>query len=172
MQTPHDNPIMALVDRWSAHFGYCDGKIDLQIDDLSSFATSDCTLTAHAPLWGTKEGKEKAVPVAEVRRQLARALKVGRVIRHDMHIARRPDGDSLCLFFRVKARLAFLPITLRTIPLALVVHATETEDGLRISAVHEWSAADPEAAGRVLVDLYDWPADTKLKPYVGFGAVS
>jgi hypothetical protein len=62
MQTPQDKPIIALVDRWGAHFGYYDGKIDLKVDDLSSFATPDCTLTAHAPLWGTKEGEESALP--------------------------------------------------------------------------------------------------------------
>jgi hypothetical protein len=172
MQTPQNKPIIALVDRWGAHFGYYDGKIDLKVDDLSSFATPDCTLTAHAPLWGTKEGEESAVPAADVRTQLARMLRLARVARHDMHLALHPDGDALCLFFRVKGRIAFLPVTVRNVPLAFVVQAVETDDGLRISEVHEWPAADPEAARRVLVDHHDWSADTTLKPYVGFGAVS
>ena len=172
MQTPQNNPMIALVDRWGAHFGYYDGKIDLQVDDLRSFVTPDCTLTAHAPLWGTKEGEEEAMPAGGVRRQLARMLKMARVARHDMHLALHPDGEALCLFFRVKGRIASFPVTVRNVPLAFVVQATETDDGLRISEVHEWSAADPEAARRVLVDRHDWPADATLKPYVGFGAVS
>lgn len=172
MHTPDDDPMMTLVDIWGTHFGYFDGKIDLRVDDLSSFVTPDCTLTAHAPIWRTKVGAETAVPAPEVRRQLARALKVGRVVRDDMHLALHPDGDALALFFRVKARLAFLPITLRTIPVVFVVKATQTDEGLRISTVDEWAAADPEAARRVLVEHHAWPAEIKLEPYVGFGAAS
>lgn len=115
MQTPHDNPMIELVDHWGAHFGYFDGKIHFSVVDRNSFATPDCTLTAHAPLWGTQEGKESVLPVAQVRQRLARALKVGRAVRHDMCLALHPDGDALCLFIRIKARLAFLPLTLRTV---------------------------------------------------------
>ena len=108
MQISHNAPIVALVEQWAAHFGYDDGSVDLRVDDLDSFVTPDCTLTAHAPLWRTRAGAERAVPVAEVRKQLARMLKMTRVARHDMHMALHPDGDGLALFFRVKRRLAFL----------------------------------------------------------------
>ena len=172
MQISPDHAMIALVDQWAAHLGYFDNKIDLGMTDLSSFATPDCSLTAHAPLWGTKKGAEEATPVADVRRQLARLLKVGRPGRHDMHLAVHPGGDALGLFFRVKASIRFVPVTLRTIPLAFVVQATDTDDGLRINEVHEWAAADPAAACRVLVDHHAWPAGTTMEPHVAFGALS
>lgn len=119
----------------------------------SSFATSDCTLTAHAPIYGTKPGAEQAVPIADVRKQLSRILTLGRVTRHDLHLAVHPEGDALCAFMRVKMRVSFLPFTLRTIPLAF-----------------EWSAADSSAARRILIDHHGWPADTTIAPHVAFGA--
>ena len=108
--------------------------------------------------------------VADVRKQLARMLKVTRVARHDMHLALHPGGDALALFFRAKGRFAFLPFTVMTVPLAFVVAAIETDDGLRICEIHEWSGADPEAARRVLIDHYDWPTDATLQQHVAFGA--
>jgi hypothetical protein len=172
MPTPHNNEITGLVERWGAHFGWYDGKIDLRVHDLSSFTTPDCTLTAHAPVWGTRQGAERAIPIADVRRRLARLVKLARASRHDMHLAIHPDGDAMCLFVRFKVRLAFLPVTVRTEPLAFVVQASETANGLRINKVDEWSAADPEAARRILVDHHDWPADTALHPQMAFGAAS
>ncbi len=172
MPVKPDNEMIALVDRWTHHFGYIDNRIDLKVDDLSSFTTSNATLIAHAPLWGTKDGEEEAVPVAEVRKRLARLLRISRPSRHNLHLALHPDGSQLCLFFELKARLRLLPITLRTIPLAFVVLGAETADGLRINAVHEWAADDPAAARQVVIDEHGWPADTVLRPYVGFGAVS
>jgi hypothetical protein len=91
-------------------------------------------------------------------------LKMTRVARHDMHLALHPDGDALALFFRVRGRFAFLPFTVMTVPLAFVVAAVEDDDGLRICEINEWSAADPEAASRVLIDHHDWLADTTLQP--------
>ena len=172
MHTPHHSEIEELVDRWGAHFGWFDGKIDLAIHDFSSFATPDCALTAHAPLWGTKEGAEQLVPMFVVRKRLARLLKWVRLTRRDMQLAIHPNGDALGIFVRVEGRLPFLPITVRSMPLAFVVTAAETADGLRVSQIDEWSAADPEAARRILVDHHDWPADTALHPRVAFGAVS
>ncbi len=172
MQNSIDSPIMQLVDNWAAHFGYYDGKIDLKVDDLSSFLTPDCTLTAHAPLWRTKEGKEKAVSAVDVRKQLARTLKLTRVARHKMHLALHPDGEALCLFFVVKGRFAFLPLTIMAVPLAFVVQAVEIDGELRISEIHERPAVDPAATRRALVDYHDWPVDTVLEPCVAFGARS
>ncbi len=172
MPTSNDNPIIELVEAWATHLGYYDGKIDLKSGDLSSFTTPDCTLTAHAPLWRTKSGEERSVPVAAVRNQLARMQRTARVERHDMHLALHPDGDALCLFFVVKGRLVFVPFNMMTVPVAFVVQAVETEDGLRISEIHEWRAANPEAACRVLVEECSWPADTTMEPYVNFGAMS
>ena len=172
MEPPKHDEIVGLVERWGAHFGWYDGKIDLGVLDLNSVATPDCTLTAHAPVWGTKQGAERAVPIAEVRTRLARLVRFARATRHDMHLAIHPDGDAMCLFVRFKARLALLPVTVRTEPLAFVVQASETENGLRISKVDEWSAADPEAARRILVDHHGWPAVTALHPQVAFGAAS
>lgn len=172
MEPSSNNEIVGLVERWGAHFGWYDGKIDLGVLDLGSFATPDCTLTGHAPVWGTKAGAERAMPIAEVRKRLARLAKLARATRHDMHLAIHPDGDAMGIFVRFEVRLAFLPVTVRTERLAFVVKAIETANGLRISTVDEWSAADPEAARRILVDHHGWPADTALHPQVAFGAAS
>ncbi len=59
---------------------------------------------------------------------------------------------AMCLFVRFKSRLALLPVTVRTEPLAFVVQAAETANGLRINKTDEWSAAGPEASCRILVD--------------------
>lgn len=172
MSQANTSELATLVEHWGAHFGWYDGTIDLGVDDLSAFTTADCTLTAHAPVWGTRAGAERAIPIAEVRKRLAGLVKFVRGTRHDMHIAVHPNSNQMCLFVRFKARLAFVPVTLRTEPLAFVVQASATPDGLRISKVDEWSAADPEAARRLLVDHHGWPAETALHPEVAFGAVS
>lgn len=172
MSPPNSQEITSLVERWGAHFGWYEGKIDLSVGDLSSFTTPDCTLTAHAPVWGTKAGAERAIPIADVRKRLAGLVRLVRATRHDMHVAIHPDGKEMCLVVKFKARLAFLPFTIRTEPLAFVVKAAETTNGLRISKVDEWFAANPEAARRLLVEHHGWPADTALYPQVSFGAVS
>lgn len=173
MQVSESDPMIALLETWSNHFGYYDDKIDLKVQDLTSFVSPDCTLTAHAPAYGVKVGQEKPLPVADVRTQLARILKFGgRPCRHNMHLAIHPDGKALCLFFEIRVRFGFVPLTLRTIPVAFVVLAAQTTNGLRISEVHEWVAADPDAALQVLVDEHAWPADTTMQPYVSFGAKS
>lgn len=167
-----DNPTVALIEKYASRFGYIDGKIDLSVDDLSSFATSSAAITAHAPLYRTKEGAEKPVPLPAVRKQLSRMLKLARVARHDMHIAAHPDGDAVGIFFVVRFRIPLIPITVFTVPLVFVVHAIETDDGFRINEIDEWPAADPEAAARVLVDHHGWPAATTLEPHMAFGAAS
>ncbi len=173
MSPPPKDDLLALIHTWATHFGYYDGTIDLQTGgDLSAFTTADCTLTAHAPLWGTREGKEVATPAAEVRKQLARMLRWVRIARHDMHLARHPQEDSICLFFTVKIRFFLLPITLMTVPLAFVVTTSETDRGLRICDMHEWPAATPAEARRVLVETCGWPEETTFTPHVAFGAVS
>ena len=164
--------MLALADQWAAHLGYYDNAIDLGVEDLSAFTTPECALTAHAPLWGVKEGAEEAVPIAEVRRRLSRMLRFGRPVRHDMHLATHPDGTELGLFFRLKLRARFIPITIRTIPLVLVFRATGVQDELRIHEVHEWAVADSAAACRLLIDNHDWPSETTLHPHVAFGAAS
>ena len=172
MQNPKDSPMIALVNGWATRFGYYDGRIDLTVGDLASFTTPDCTLTAHAPLWRTKPGEEKPVPAGDVRKQLARMLKISRVARHNMHLAIHPDGEALCLFFEVRGKLAFLPFTLIRVPLAFVVQAVETDGGLRINEVHERPAANPQEAKQALIHHHEWPGDTVLQPYVNFGAIS
>lgn len=164
--------MLVLADRWAAHLGYYDNAIDLAVEDLSAFTTPGCSMVAHAPLWGVKEGAEEAVPIPEVRRRLARMLRFGRPVRHDMHLATHRDGTELALFFRLKLRARFIPITFRTIPLVLVFRATGVEDELRIDEVHEWAAADPDAACRLLIERHDWPGETTMHPHVAFGATS
>lgn len=158
-----------LVEKWADHFGYY-GRIDTKVQDLSSFATPACTLTAHAPLWRTKAGEEQAVPVAVVRNQLAKMQRTARVSRHDMHMALHPDGDALALFFRVEGRLAFVPFTMMKVPLVFVVQAVETDDGLRINEVDEWRAPSVAAAKEVVVERHGWPSSTTFEPVGGFGA--
>lgn len=164
--------MLVLADRWAAHLGYYDNAIDLGVEDLSAFTTPECSMIAHAPLWGVKEGAEEAVPIPEVRRRLARMLRFGRPVRHDMHLATHRDGTELALFFRLKLQVRFLPITLRTIPLVLVFRAVGIEDELRIDEVHEWPAADPATACRILIERHDWPAETTMHPHIAFGAIS
>lgn len=165
--------LLALIEAWGAHFGYYDGRIDLEAGgDLRAFVTADCTLTAHAPLWGTKEGEEEGVPAQEVRGELARMLKWTRIARHDMHMARHSSEDTVALFFVVKARMVGLPFTLMRVPLVFVVTTARTDEGLRIQEVHEWPAASPEAAQAVLVEQCGWPAETTMAPHVAFGAAS
>ncbi len=172
MQNPDNHPMIGLVDRWATSLGYYAGKVDLAVDDLPSFTTSGCTLTAHAPLWRTKAGEEEAVPAADVRKRLARMLRFTRVERHDMHLAIHPDGEALCLFFEVRGKLPVLPFTVMRVPLAFVVQAVATEDGLRIDEIHEWAAATPQEAQHAIIENHGWPGDTVLRPYVNFGAVS
>ena len=172
MQTPEDHPMLVLADQWAAHLGYYDNTIDPAIEDLSAFTTSGCTLTAHAPLWGVKEGAEEAVPVAEVRRRLSRMLRFGRPVRHDMHLALHRDGTELALFFRLNLRARFIPITFRTIPLVLVFRAADVEGELRIDEVHEWAVANPAATCRLLTERHGWPVETTMHPHVAFGAES
>lgn len=173
MTSPSEDPLLSLIHVWASHFGYYDGKIDLQQGgDLGEFTTPNCTLTAHAPLWGTKEGQEVATPVADVRKQLARMLWWTRIGRHDMHLARHPTEEALCLFFVVKAQFFLLPVNLMTVPLAFVVSTSDTEQGLRIKEIHEWPADTPEQARQVLMENCGWPAETEFTAHVAFGAVS
>ena len=141
----------------------------LEMDGRRTFAT----VFLGQLLWGTEEGSERAIPIAEVRTRLDRLLKWVRLRRPDMHLAFHPDGDAMGVFVRIEVRLPFLPVTVRTTRLALVVKASETANGLRFSKVDEWSAADPEAARRgILIDHHGWPADAALHPQVAFGAAS
>ncbi|MBX9718149.1 MAG: hypothetical protein K2X36_04820 [Microbacteriaceae bacterium] len=172
MTQPNTAELITLVEQWGAHFGWYDGRIDLGVTDLSSFTIPDCTLTAHAPVWGTRAGSERAIPIAEVRKRLAGLVRFVRATRHDMHVAFHPDGKQICLSVQFKARPAFLPVTIRTEPLAFVLRACETPDGLRICAVDEWSAADPDAARLLLIEHHGWPIETALHPQVAFGAAS
>jgi hypothetical protein len=107
--SPHKEELLALVNQWAAQFGYLDGTITLkpETDDLTTFSTADCTLTAHAPLWGTKVGQEKAVAAAEVRKTLAGMLKYANVERHDMHMAL--NDKQCCLYFVAKGKLVYMP---------------------------------------------------------------
>jgi hypothetical protein len=140
---------------------------------LTTFATADANLTAHAPLWGTKAGQEKPVAATEVRKTLAGMLKWATVGRHDMHLAMNNDKKQLCLYFVVKMKLTYLPcFTMMTVPLAFVVSTVDTPEGLRISEIHEWPAASPEDAQKVLGEQCGWPKTTQFEKHVGFGALS
>lgn len=162
-----------LLREWVAYLGYYDGKIDLTAGgNLEAFATRDAVLEVHAPLWGTKPGKEAPVPAKQVRATLAKALRWFAVRRHDMHIALHPDDRSLCVFFVAKIRLKLLPITIRTVPLVSLVSYTETDRGLRIRRVDEWPARTPKEAERLIKDKLGWPESVKLEPARVFGAVS
>ncbi|MFK7987596.1 MAG: hypothetical protein AB8I08_16370 [Sandaracinaceae bacterium] len=164
---------MERMKQYASCFGYYDGKIDPDDGcDLGEFLTPECTLTAHAPLWGTKVGEEEAVPAAEVRRRLARSLRWMRVARHEMHMALHPDGTAVCLFFVVKGRFFLLPFDLIKVPLLFVVNTANTPHGLRIHEIHEWPAQDPQAAWETMVTQLGWPAEAPLESHVAFGAAS
>ena len=164
--------LINLFQQWALHFGYIDGKIDIQSDDeLAPFTTADCALTAHAPLWGTKPGEEKAIPAATVRKTLRNMLRYAKAERHDMHMG--VNGNQLCLFFVVKAKLRFFPFFyIQQVPLAFVLEAANTPQGLRINEIHEWPADSAEDALNVMVEKYGWPETSKFEKHVAFGAVS
>jgi hypothetical protein len=162
-----------LLREWVAYLGYYDGKIDLNAGgNTEAFATRDAVLEVHAPLWGTKPGKETPVPAEQVRAALSRALRWFTVHRHDMHIALHPDDPSLCVFFVAKIRPKFLPITIRTVPLVSLVSYAETDRGLRIRRVDEWAAHTPKEAERLIKEKLGWPDSVTLEPARVFGAVS
>jgi hypothetical protein len=168
--SPHKEELCALLDQWAAHFGYIDGKIKIrpETDDLTTFSTADCNLTAHAPLWGTKVGQEKPMTAAEVRKSLAGMLRYMTPERHDMHMA--IHDKQLCLYFVVKIKLTCL--TIMTAPLIFVVTTVDTPEGLRMSEIHERPAASVEEAQKVLVEQCGWPKTTQFVEHVGFGALS
>jgi hypothetical protein len=101
--SPHKDIIMALVGQCTAHFGWLDGKIDLQDDDLSAFLSPDASFMIHAPLWGTKVGQEKETPVAEARKTLAGLMKWVSLERHHMQMA--VHDKQLCTFLVVKLKV-------------------------------------------------------------------
>jgi hypothetical protein len=89
-----------------------------------------------------------------------------------MHIAYHPESSQLCLFFIVKIRPILLPFNIMTVPLAFIVKAVETENGLRIDQIDERAAENPEAARAVLLEKCDWPSSTNFEPVSAFGAAS
>lgn len=172
MTSPRKDELLALFQQWAASLGYLTGKIDLTADpELAGVATADCSLTAHAPLWGTKAGQEKPMSATTVRKTLAANLKFVRIERHDMHMA--VHDTQICFFFVVKAKLKFFPLfSFMTVPLAFVLSAVDTPQGLRIREINEWPAASPEEAQRLLVAKHGWPETTRFEKKVAFGALS
>lgn len=162
---------VALLNEWASLFGWTGGRID-RGRDLSSCLMNDCTLTAHAPMWGTRVGQEKAVPAQVVRRRLARILWFVHIERHQMHLAWHPDGHGACLCFFIKIRVRGVPWNLATVPIAFILHFVQTASGARIAEIHERSAATPDEARRVIVEECGWPDTTRFAPHVAFGAVS
>lgn len=168
-----DDERYKLLHGWASYFGYYDGKIDLSIGgNLEAVTTRDAVLEAHAPLWGTKPGQETPIPVKQARKSLARALRWVNVRRHDMHIALHPNGLSLCLFFVVRIRPKFLPITIQTVPLVFLVSYAETDEGLRIRRIDEWAASTSKEGDRLMKDKVGWPVSAPLEPSLVFGAAS
>lgn len=171
--TLEDDERYKLLHEWASHFGYYSGKIDLSVGgDLEAFTTRDAVLEVHAPLWGTKPGKESPIPAKQARASLAQALRWFTVRRHDMHIALHPDDTSLCLFFVVRIRPKLLPVTIRTVSLVFLVCYAETDEGLRISRVDEWASSTPREAGDLIKDKFGWPESATLESIRVFGAVS
>ena len=171
--TLQDDERYKLLHQWASHFGYYDGKIDLSVGgNLETFATHDAVLEAHAPLWGTKPGKEAPIPASQARATLSRSLRWFTAQRHDMHIALHPDKPFLCLFFTVKIKPKILPITIQTVPLVFLVTYAETENVLRIRRVDEWAARTPDEAARLIKEKFNWPDAAALTPNRVFGALS
>ncbi len=170
--SPYQIELISLMQQWASHFGYLDGKIDINLDpDLAAFATSKATLTAHAPLWGTKPGKEKAVLATEVRKTLGRLLKFVKLERHQMHMG--VHDKQLCLYFQVKGRLKFFPLFyVLKVSLVFVVTTVDTPKGLRFHEIHEWPVSSPKNAQKVMIENYSWLETSKLEKYVAFGALS
>jgi hypothetical protein len=91
MQIPNSNPLVALVEAWAAHFGYCDGSIDMKVHDLSSFTTPECMLTAHAAFWRTKAGRRER-DAGRRRAQATGPNAQGDMGRPPRHAPRPPPG--------------------------------------------------------------------------------
>jgi hypothetical protein len=58
------------------------------------------------------------------------------------------------------------------VPLAFVLEAVDTPQGLRIKEIHEWPAASAEEALKVMVEKNGWSETSKFEKHVAFGAVS
>jgi hypothetical protein len=165
--------LVQLLSVYAERFGWVDGKIDLSTD-LADVTLPSATFTAHSPLWGTKPGKEKAVPATEVRANIKNnLLPYFSLARHGMQIAFHPDGESVCLFLEVRGKLKACPcFNVMTVPvLFLVKVAREGKAAPRIAEFHERAAKSAEAGAAVLVQL-GWPAGTTFSPYMAFGAAS
>jgi len=174
---PKREEMLELMDGWSDLFGYYTNRIDLKKGDLSAVCLPTCTLTAHAPLWGTKPGQEKAVLVAEGRKNLSGMLRFMKVTRHDMKLSMRKNGKELCLFFKARVKLRILPFcAIVNAPLIFVVKYENDERGeLKIASVDEWAvkSATIEEARKMLVELCFWPTDdTTFAPFTAaFGGL-
>jgi len=133
---PKREEMLELMDGWSDLFGYYTNRIDLKKGDLSAVCLPTCTLTAHAPLWGTKPGQEKAVLVAEGRKNLSGMLRFMKVTRHDMKLSMRKNGKELCLFFKARVKLRILPFcAIVNAPLILSSSMKTTSEGSSRSQV-------------------------------------
>jgi hypothetical protein len=166
----HDD-LLELLNMWASLFGWTSGRIDVD-RDMSACLLEDCTLTVHAPMWGTREGQEQVVPADVVRRRLAWALWFVHIERHQMHLAWHPDGRGVCLFFLIQVQVRGVPWNLATVPIAFIMRFVDTAAGPRVAEIHERSAATTEEARRVLVDQCGWPDTTRFVSHVAFGAVS
>jgi hypothetical protein len=169
---PNCKELLELMDGWSDLFGDYTTRIDLKKGDLSAVCLPTCTLTTHAPLWGKKPGQDKAVPVAEVRKNLSDKFRFMKVTRQDVKLAMRKNGTELCLFFVARVKLRFLPFcAIVTAPLIFVVKYENDERGaLKIASVDEWAvkSATIEEARKMLVELCFWPpVDTTFAPFTG-----
>lgn len=174
---PNSKELLELVDQWADLFGYHAGRIVLKQGNLSTMCLPSCSLTAHAPLWGTKPGQEKAVPVAEVRKTLSSVLAFVKIARHGMQLSMRKSGKELCLFFKAHARLRIMPcFSIVTESLVFVVKFENDEQGaLKIASVDEWPvpSATVGEARKVLAETCFWPQEeTVFAPYIAFGALS
>jgi hypothetical protein len=173
--TKEKDEMLGLVSKHASLLGYYDRKIDLTKDDLSSGVyINGCTLTAHAPLWGTKAGEEKPLAISEVRKTLNNMLKFATPERHDMYMA--VNGDkAICLYFMVKIKLNMMPcFYMMKVPLLFVVSFATSDDGkLMISDIHEWPTESPESGKTVLTETLGWPVEAaQFEKYENFGALS
>ncbi|KAJ1638283.1 hypothetical protein T492DRAFT_833730 [Pavlovales sp. CCMP2436] len=154
LDSPTNRQLLQMLDAYAVPMGYYDRKISLDAD-LSAVALPDAALTAHAPLWGTKAGKEKAVPLPEVLSTLNGLFRFAAITRHAMQLALHPDGSAVCFFCEVKIKLKACPCgALTTVPLILVANVTRKGDASPliplIATVHEYPAKNVDEGAALL----------------------
>ena len=163
IQMEKKEALLALAEKFAKCLGWSDA-INLKDNPEMTGVISPTTpliFTAHAPLWGTKEGQEKEIDGKEVRKNLASMSTFVRIVRRDCY--QGFHGLQLALFLHVEIRLKFFPFIPWKTSLVFLMTAVEEGGELFLKRCDEHAAKDVEEAKKLLNSIYGWPADTPFE---------